>query len=191
MCERYVITLGRRSAVNAATPLATGDHGRSPAVTVPRAQRFGRPWVHSAGSGRAARGPGCGSAPETCRGEQRSPWRPEGRRYENLAKQIAPVDFDPANDLKLARDAPNGSLSRPRSGGSDEVHVVQPHALAVPAGRLPRDAPLGLGRHPEPALRPGEGPLSLPRLHGPARVCRRARLRRHRLQRASPERLRA
>ena len=50
----------------------------------------------------------------------------------------------------------------------------------VPAGRLPREAPLGVGRHRPDALRPGQGPRRLQHLHGPARVRRHARLRRHR-----------
>ena len=63
---------------------------------------------------------------------------------------------------------------------SDEIHLVQPDAVAVPARRLPREEPLGVGRHPQHALRSAQGPPRLPRVHGPARVRRDARLRRHR-----------
>ena len=48
----------------------------------------------------------------------------------------------------------------------------------MPWPYLPDDfretAPLGLGRHPQHALRPPEGPPRLPRVHGPARVRRDA-----------------
>ena len=71
-----------------------------------------------------------------------------------------------------------------------EVHLVQPHAVAVPARRFPRVVALGLGRHPQHAVRPGPRQRRVPRLHGPARVRRRARLRRDRRQRTPPERLR-
>ena len=62
--------------------------------------------------------------------------------------------------------------------------------MAAPARRLPLEVPLGLGGHPEPALRPGGGQPRLPPLHGPARVRGLAGLRRHRCERAPPERLR-
>ena len=72
-----------------------------------------------------------------------------------------------------------------------QVHLVQPDAVAVLAGRLPREEPLGVGRHPQRLYDPVRGHAGLPRVHGPARVRRPARLRRHRRQRAPPERLRA
>ena len=82
---------------------------------------------------------------------------------------------------------PEGSRS---GGGVLEVRVVQPHAVAAHAGRLPREAPFGVGRHRPSAVRPGRGPSRVPRVHGPARVRGLARLRRHRRQRAPSERLR-
>jgi hypothetical protein len=39
-----------------------------------------------------------------------------------------------------------------------EIHLVQPDAVAVPAGRFPGEEPLGLGRHRPEAVRPGEEP---------------------------------
>src|SRR5262245_41075691 len=68
--------------------------------------------------------------------------------------------------------------------------MVQPDALALPARRLPREESLGVGGHSQHAVRPAPGTLRLPRIHEPARVRRHPGLRRHRLQRASSERLR-
>ena len=89
-----------------------------------------------------------------------------------------------------------GRLQAPQptpKGGHDgrPPHLVQPDALAGSAGQLPRGLPLGVGRHPQQALRPQARPPPLPPVHGPARVRRVARLRRHRRQRAPSERLRA
>src|SRR5215475_11212619 len=36
----------------------------------------------------------------------------------------------------------------PIHGGFDEIHVVQPDAVALSAGRFPRQAPFRVGRHP-------------------------------------------
>ena len=72
-----------------------------------------------------------------------------------------------------------------------EIHLVQPDAVAVPAGRLPGEEPLGVGGHPQHALRPAQGSRRLSHVSRSARVRRDAGLRRHRVQRASPERLRA
>src|ERR1700716_1042701 len=47
----------------------------------------------------------------------------------------------------------------PAWGGTHEIYLVQPDALAVPAGRLPREEPLGLGGYSEQALRSEERPL--------------------------------
>ncbi len=72
----------------------------------------------------------------------------------------------------------------------DEIHLVQPDAVAVSAGRLPGKEPLGVGRHRLEAVRPGEEPRGLQHLYGPAGIRGDAGLRRHRRERASPERLR-
>src|SRR5580700_7568921 len=40
-------------------------------------------------------------------------------------------------------------------GGWDALHLVQPDALAPPAGGFPREISVGLGRHPQFAIRPG------------------------------------
>src|SRR5215470_3748238 len=68
--------------------------------------------------------------------------------------------------------------------------MVQPDAVALSARRLPREEPLGMGGHSQHPVRPAPGTLRLPRVHEPARVRRHSRLRRYRLQRAPPERLR-
>ena len=58
--------------------------------------------------------------------------------------------------------AASGSAGPCRRRDRHEIYLVQPDAVAVPARRLPREAPLGVGRHPEHALRPAEGPPRLP-----------------------------
>ena len=74
-------------------------------------------------------------------------------------------------------------------GNNFEVRLLQPHALARPARRLPGAEPQRLGRHRLEALRPRTRPSRVPRVHGPARVRRQSRVRRHRRERAPPERL--
>src|SRR5262252_3991042 len=76
----------------------------------------------------------------------------------------------------------SGRLLSSAAGGHYEIHLVQPDALAIPAGRLPGATPVRLGGYSEHALRPPQGPLCLPRVLGPARVRRRAWLRWHWLQ---------
>ena len=63
-----------------------------------------------------------------------------------------------------------------------ELLLVQPHAVAPPARRLPREAPLGVGGHRPKAVRPRKSQRGVPHLHGPVGVRRRARLRRNRRQ---------
>ena len=88
--------------------------------------------------------------------------------------------------------SPRARTRERRSGGTTrEVHLLQPHAVAAPARGLPRDAPLGVGGPRQPALRRRRGQRHVPRVHGRARVRRGAGLRRHRRERAPPERLRA
>ena len=77
-----------------------------------------------------------------------------------------------------------------RGGAQREVRVVQPAAVAVPPEGLPREIPLGVGRHPQHPVRPGQGPRDVQHVPRPTRVRRLRRLRRDRLQRAPPERLR-
>ncbi|MBV8978889.1 MAG: hypothetical protein JO261_05480 [Alphaproteobacteria bacterium] len=51
-----------------------------------------------------------------------------------------------AKPLTIHQDCPQTEAqSAVRRERSDEVHLVQPDALALPAGGLPREAPLGLG----------------------------------------------
>src|ERR1043166_9174567 len=81
--------------------------------------------------------------------------------------------------------------SRYREGAAHEVHLVQSDAVAASAGRFPGEAPFRLGGYRLAPVRPGEEQRGLQHLSRPLGICRHARLRRHRLQRASPERLRA
>src|ERR1700722_7207851 len=61
-------------------------------------------------------------------------------------------------------------------GGWDALYLVQPDALAPPAGGFPREISVGLGRHPQFAIRPGARARGLQRLSRPARICRDGRL---------------
>src|ERR1700749_3807570 len=72
----------------------------------------------------------------------------------------------------------------------DEIHLVQPDAVAVSAGRLPGEEPLGVGGYRLVAVRSGEESRGLQHLYGPSGIRVHAGLRRYRRERASPERLR-
>ena len=52
----------------------------------------------------------------------------------------------------------SGSAGPCRRRDRHEIHLVQPDAVAVPAGRLPGEEPLGVGRHPQHPLRSPQGP---------------------------------
>ena len=70
-----------------------------------------------------------------------------------------------------------------------EADVVPPDAVHRIAGGFPRQASLGVGRHPLDAVRPPAGASDVQRLHGRARIRRRMRVRRGLRQRAPFERL--
>ena len=84
-----------------------------------------------------------------------------------------------------ARPSPRSSRESGR-----EVHRVSPDAVCRPRSVVHRALRLGVGDAAQQLLRSGQGPRALQPLPRRTRVCRPARLRRHRRQRASPERLR-
>ena len=108
----------------------------------------------------------CGSAP--------SPRpRPSGRRsrwgawpHRPTRSRRRPVRRHAAAQRRAGARRPSRSTPRsippPRGSARHEVHLVQPDAVAAPARRLPAEAPLGLGGHPERPLRPRRGQPRLP-----------------------------
>ena len=89
-----------------------------------------------------------------------------------------------------SRRSPRRKSSVCTRGHADAVHILPPDALS-PArhGRAPQ-ASRRLGGAAEHAVRSEEGRRRVSVLHRPARLCREARLRRDRGQRAPPDRLR-
>ena len=81
-------------------------------------------------------------------------------------------------------------LNSPGRQPRHEVHVVPPDAVHRTAGRLPREASVGVGRHPFLAVRPEARAPHVQRLHGRARIRCLLRLRRDLRQRAPFQRLR-
>ena len=92
----------------------------------------------------------CSPAPPYRRVAHRATRRPErsrGASFRVLRKEVPPLRYAPVGTTRE---------------GCDEVHLVPPDAVAAPAGRFPGEAPLGLGRHAQHAVRAGTGPQRLP-----------------------------
>ncbi|MEI9928997.1 MAG: hypothetical protein WDM89_00145 [Rhizomicrobium sp.] len=110
--------------------------------------------------------------------------------FEALAAQ-SHLSLRKLEDTRIAKELTNDQNFPDESTKSaayretrDEIHLVQPDAVAVPAGRLPGEEPFGVGGHRFVAVRSGEEPRGLQHLYGPSGICRNLGLRRHRRERA-------